>query len=199
MTLDSFAQHQQAMSPKLVSDLSRAIINFDMPGIEAIVAGVDGMGSHIYVVTNSEVSCRDAVGFAAIGVGFWHANSQFMFAGHNRSMPLPETLLLTYAAKRRAEVAPGVGSATDMFTMGPAPGAYSRIKPEIIEDLGKIYKRTRKRAAQSVKKGNDEVTKYVAQLGKEATQQQQVSPAPSETTDREGNEGAADSGTGDNS
>lgn len=120
LTMDSFIKRQKEMTPEIVKDLTSAIVNFDMPEIEAIVTGIDGTGTHIYVVTNSGVECRDAIGFAAIGIAYWHANSQFMFAGHNRMRPLPETLLLTYAAKKRAEVAPGVGSGTDMFTTGAA-------------------------------------------------------------------------------
>src|ERR1700685_4645892 len=105
LTLDTFIKRQREMSGPIVADLTKEIVNFDMASIEAIVCGVDGSGAHIYVVNNTEVTCRDAIGFAAIGAGYWHANSQFMFAGHNRNRPLAETLLLTYAAKRRAEVA----------------------------------------------------------------------------------------------
>src|SRR6202040_4052952 len=93
LTLDSFIKRQKEMTPEIVKELTSAIVNFDMPEIEAIVTGIDDTGAHIYVVTNSAVACRDAIGFAAIGIGYWHANSQFMFAGHNRMRPLPETLL----------------------------------------------------------------------------------------------------------
>jgi hypothetical protein len=165
-----------------------------MPAIEAIVSGVDGIGAHIYVVNNSEVTCRDAIGFAAIGAGYWHANSQFMFAGHNRNRPLAETLLLTYAAKRRAEVAPGVGIGTDMFSIGPTPGTYAAIIEPIIKDVDEIYKRTRARAAQSIEESNKEVTKYVEQLGQAATAQQQKTPTPNPTEKTNGEESVGEEG-----
>ena len=57
----------------------------------------------------ARVACYDMIGFAAIGIGGWHAQSRFMFAKHTRRSPQPETLLLTYSAKKQAEVAPGVG------------------------------------------------------------------------------------------
>jgi len=184
LTLDSFIKRQKEMADSIVKDMTSAIVNFEMPGIEAIITGIDTTGAHIYVVTNSEIACRDAIGFAAIGVGYWHANSQFMFAGHNRVRPLPETLLLTYAAKKRAEVAPGVGVGTDMFTMGPELGSYSTILPGVIEDVDKIYKGTRKRSEASVKKANAEVNKYVEQLSKAAAAQEQRTTSPKPTTDK---------------
>ena len=112
--------------------------------------------------------------------------------------PLPETLLLTYAAKKRAEVAPGVGSGTDMFTMGSQPGTYTTILPEVIQDVDKIYKRTRGRSETSIKKANLEVNKYVEQLGKAAAAQEQKTAAPNPTTDKpNGKEaGEANSGAG---
>lgn len=195
LTLDTFIKRQQEMSGSIVADLTKEIVNFEMPSIEAIVCGVDGTGAHIYVVNNTEVTCRDAIGFAAIGAGYWHANSQFMFAGHNRNRPLPETLLLTYAAKRRAEVAPGVGVGTDMFSIGPDPGTYGLLFDPILNDIDKIYKRTRARAAQSIKKSNKEVTKYVEQLGKTATAQEQKTPTPNPTEKGNGAEPAGEEDT----
>jgi hypothetical protein len=53
-----------------------------------------------------------------VGYGEWHSQSQFMFAGHAPWKNFPETFLLTYSAKKRAEVAPGVGAHTDMVVVG---------------------------------------------------------------------------------
>jgi hypothetical protein len=197
LTMDTFISRQKDMSPTIVKDLTSEILNFTMPDIEAIVTGVDRDGAHIYLVNNNEVTCRDAIGFAAIGAGYWHANSQFMFAGHMRQKPLPETLLLTYAAKKRAEVAPGVGVATDMFTMGPATGTYSSIGHDVINEVDKIYRRTRRRTVKSVQTANSEVNKYVEQLGKEvevAAAQKTPTPNPTEKSDGKDHPTKDDSG-----
>ena len=183
LTVDEFIKRQKEMTDSTVTELTREILNFDMPGIQAIVTGVDSTGAHIYVVDNREVTCRDAIGFAAIGAGYWHADSQFMFAGHNRNKPIAETFLLTYAAKKRAEVAPGVGVGTDMFTMGPLPGSYGRIPEDRLQEVDRIYKRVRIRSAEAIEQGNDEGTQYVEQLGKKGAEQQQKNPTP-EPTDR---------------
>jgi hypothetical protein len=58
-----------------------------------------------------------------------------------------------------------------MFTLGPAPGTYGPMLEKFVKDVDEIYTRTRARAAQSIKKANKEVTKYVEQLGQAATAQ----------------------------
>jgi hypothetical protein len=177
LTHDTFISRQGGMADSFIRNISTELINFPMPSVATIVAGSDMVGEHIYVVTDGDVECLDSVGFAAIGIGRWHANSQFMFAGHDRSKPVPETLLLTYAAKRRAEVSPGVGEGTDMFTIGSRLGSYVRINPQIVDDLGKIYKRIRGASQKAIEKGNQEVRKYVEDLvGTQTPQEQEATP-----------------------
>ena len=200
LTLDSFRSQQRSLLDSTANELTSSIVNFDMPGIEAIISGCDMRGAHIYIANNAGVQCQDAIGFAAIGIGSWHANSQFMFARHDRGKPLPETLLLTYAAKKRAEVAPGVGSGTDMFTLGPALGTFTIIKENILKDVDKIYKRTRSRSAKSIERSNVEVTQYVEDLGKAAAPEQQqpsATPKPGDKSNGKeaGTDGKAHAGT----
>jgi hypothetical protein len=182
LTHETFISRQSEMADSFLRNLSTELINFSMPSVATIITGSDLVGEHIYVVSGGDVECLDSVGFAAIGIGRWHANSQFMFAGHDRSKPIPETLLLTYAAKRRAEVSPGVGEGTDMFTIGARLGSYVRVGPQVIDDLEKIYKRTRSASRKAIEKANKEVTKYVEALAGTETPQQQESPS----TDRGG-------------
>lgn len=169
----SFITLQQQMAPSLVKQLTSEIVSFDMPDIETIIAGVDLTGPHIYTANNRGISCHDGAGFAAIGVGYWHANSQFMFAEHARTKPMAQTLLLTYAAKRRAEVAPGVGEATDMFMIGPRLGTYFTIGEHVLVNLKKIYVRTRQRAIKSQQVANKEVVIYVEELNEASTTKEQ--------------------------
>src|SRR6185503_18005785 len=102
------------------------------PDTGLIIAGIDGGGAHLYAGQEGKFSCEDAVGFAAIGAGSWHAQSQFMFARYTRSMPAAKALYLVFAAKKRAETAPGVGPETDMFIIGPQPGTYQEVQRKFI-------------------------------------------------------------------
>lgn len=87
--------------------------------VETIIAGKDTTGYHIYIVDDpGDVRCADGIGFAAIGSGKNHADSQFMLARHSPQTFFHTALLQTYAAKRRAEVSPTVGGETDLFYIG---------------------------------------------------------------------------------
>jgi len=73
------------MSPELVRDLSSQLQTFELYApVAAIICGMDKDGAHIYVARNSQIENRDWIGFAAIGAGDWHSNSQFMLAKHTR-------------------------------------------------------------------------------------------------------------------
>jgi len=147
------------LGTRLASDM----LNYKVPHIEAIIAGYDTSGPHIYQVSNNGVTCQDWVGFASIGAGCGHANSQFMFAGHNRNCAIPETLMLVYSAKKRAEVAPGVGSATDMFFIDP-PGKYYEVGEHVLNRLELCYQGIRKSAEDAREAANGEINKFIAEI-----------------------------------
>lgn len=174
LTQDTFISRQKEMDSGFVRQLATELINFDPPKIAAICCGVDLTGAHIYLADNTNVTCEDLVGFAAIGAGAGHANSQLMFAGHTRYRPMPETLLLVYSAKKRAEVAPGVGKATDMFAMGPALGSYAFLEEAVKEELEKIYKTEQRKEQRSRIKSKESVTRYVEEITRAATHKEQA-------------------------
>ena len=189
LTSDTFIQKQKEMEEGLVNKLASEIVNLDMPEAETIITGIDPTGVHIYVTSGPNISCHDTVGFAAIGVGSGHANSQFMFAGHTRFKPGPETFLLTFNAKKRAEAAPGVGQATDMWAMGPGLGKFSSVEPEAIEELERIYRDNQKMVARAAKRSEKRVNDYIQKgVSKESA------PTQEQTTTEKSTEGSAPSG-----
>ena len=176
----TFISRQQQMSEVLVRQLATELIKFSMPSVSAIFAGVDPAGTHIYVADDANIECLDTVGFAAIGIGRWHANSQFMFAEHDGRKPYPETLLLTYAAKKRAEVSPGVGEGTDMFAIGPFLGSYINISPEAVDELERMYQATREEERKASVKANREVNRFFEKLLTAASaKEQEIAPKES--------------------
>lgn len=106
---ESFITKQHAMSDSFIRQISSDLVNYQLPQMSIIFCGVDTKGHHIYVVHDNDIGCYDGIGFASIGIGARHANAQFMLQGHTPFSPLPETMLLAYLAKKRAEIAPGVG------------------------------------------------------------------------------------------
>ena len=127
------------------------------------------MGPHLYAISNGNITCQDAVGFAAIGAGAYHASSYFMFAGHARDATLSKTFLTTYASKRRSEVAPGVGIETDMFLVGPELGSFSNVYPRIIKKFEKIYTDTVKGHSKVDIKAEGNAHEFIEEITKETT------------------------------
>jgi len=174
LSTSSFITQQRELSPELVNQIATELLNFRTQSVEALVVGIDNSGSHIFVVNDGAVTCNDTIGFAAIGIGSWHANSQLMFAGHSRLYELPETMLVTYSAKRRAEVAPGVGKGTDMFMIGTQPGSYTPIRIDVLDELMKIYNKSLGDEQRAAAKARERITTYVDKIIQAATAQKQV-------------------------
>lgn len=119
------------MNSQIVEAISRDLISFEVPSVALIVAGIDrdnhGFHPHIYSIYDGEIRCDDVVGFSAVGSGSRHAETIFMLAGHGWNSELPETLMLSYSAKKNSESALGVGRETDMFVIGPNLGAIHTV------------------------------------------------------------------------
>lgn len=135
---ETFISRQSELSPSFVEKMATEILNYEVPRVEAIITGIDDKGGHIFVADNEEIQCYDKIGFAAIGAGRWHATSQLMFDCYTSGVDLPGAMFAAYNAKKRAEVAPGVGTATDMFAIVMEEGA-KRIRDDILVTLERMY------------------------------------------------------------
>ncbi|WP_315834442.1 hypothetical protein [Bradyrhizobium prioriisuperbiae] len=173
LTSESFVERQAGMDQQIVETITRDLIRFDVPSVHAIIAGVDvdilGIHPHIFTIQNDEFRCDDAIGFASIGSGARHAETSFMNSRHAWNSPLPETLLLSYFAKKNAEVAPGVGRATDMWLIGPGLGQSVKLGDHVIGKLDVEYRNAKARERKAQEKANREIKKYVENLAQEPT------------------------------
>ena len=144
LNLESFIQNQKNFSQETVDNVIYKL-EHNKVGAETIITGLDpDKSAHIYTVKDpGRIDCQDTVGFAAIGAGEWHAQSLFMFNKYHRNRRFSEALFLTYASKKRAEVAPGVGNETDMFIFDSSATdvnlAYSSLLAPLMDKLGNTY------------------------------------------------------------
>jgi hypothetical protein len=155
------------MEPGFIKQLVTDLLGFELPAVSAIVSGVDPTGAHLWVVGKPfrgvEATCHDGSGFASIGIGRWHSQSQFMFAKHTRDKSFPETLLLTYSAKRRAEVAPGVGEGTDMFIISGL-GNSIPVGDNVLREIEKIYNAGRRKEMNATRRASESAKQYIDKL-----------------------------------
>lgn len=170
LTHDSFVMSQKIMNDALVSDLAKELLNFKLPDVSIIVAGIDPLGSHIYAVHDNESYCLDGVGFSAIGIGGRHASSQFMFARHAWNAEIADTLILTYHAKKKAEVAPGVGGGTDMVMVGPGLGSLILLNQKTMEKLDKEHRGLVRSETTAFTRAKGQMRSYVEELARQASE-----------------------------
>lgn len=146
LTSGEFLKRQAGFSEKLSSELVREIVNYQMPACAALFIGKDSshgyVRSHIYSFDNGVVTCHNEAGFASIGVGMYQAMSSLMFAGHRTQQGLHATIYMVLAAKKRAEVAPGVGKETDVVVVTIPNESYVTLYESTIQKLEDIYERS---------------------------------------------------------
>lgn len=138
LSLPQFYGGHASFNPQITMMIDQALLNFNL-GIELLLAGVDQDGAHIFSVHNpggTELQ-HDVIGYGAIGSGAIHAIQSMVGFGHVSSAGLRETIFRTYASKRRAEVAPGVGLETDMAIISLDGVAW--VSQDNQKHLGNVY------------------------------------------------------------
>lgn len=138
LNMDTFIAQQREMSPSLVDSLATQLQHYSGEGVEALVVGMDSNSANLYYVDHrGTVHCFNDVGFAAIGLGAWHARSQLMQARYVNTVPFIRALAIAYGAKKTAEVAPGVGEETDIQIIFPS--GIEPLFPRVKDKLGEVY------------------------------------------------------------
>lgn len=120
-TLKEFKEkgHQQMQQPSY-QEIQNQLFSFGIGLVDFLVAGVDNTGSHIFrvhyngVAGGSWLEWCDKLGHREIGAGFLHSAIHLSVAGQFSGTGLTESVFNVYSAKKIAELAPGVGKATDL-------------------------------------------------------------------------------------
>jgi ATP-dependent protease HslVU (ClpYQ) peptidase subunit len=138
LSLQTFYENQQKLLPPIVGQIDQQLLQFDL-GVEILLVGVDDHGSHLFTVGNpgGQFLEHDVIGYAAIGSGALHALQAMIGFKHATSQDLNETVFRAYAAKRRAEVAPGVGRETDMLVIDSS--GVCRLGADTLTELEQLY------------------------------------------------------------
>ncbi|GAO98199.1 proteasome subunit [Caedimonas varicaedens] len=140
LTTETFLEKQHTLSKDFITDISWKMSNYTISSpVSALVAGIDSRGTHIYTIVDNDVRCSSSLGFSAIGEGWSHAHSQFVLAKHDSESSLEDSILLTYLAKKRSEVAPSVGQETDFWLIDPHRKNSSSIRDDLKKALELEY------------------------------------------------------------
>lgn len=143
LTIQGFFEQQRHLNPDLVMKLANDLDQAAFP-LRVLIAGIDTTGCHIYQIVDPGTSeCFDALGFCAIGSGERHADTTFIFNNFSVNMVLSRAVCVAYEAKRRAEVAPGVGTRfTDVAIITKASG-FTILDDAKLDKLAALYEEKR--------------------------------------------------------
>jgi 20S proteasome alpha/beta subunit len=138
LTIESFHEMHRSLNEQVVMLLENGLQQFDL-GVELLLAGVDESGAHIHTNRNPGGGNlnHDPIGWAAIGIGAPHVVASMAGPAHSADDAYEQTLFRVYAAKRRAEVAPGVGGETEMAVIDA--GGFRRLNDADLGQLALIY------------------------------------------------------------
>lgn len=139
---DTFHAQQKDFSEGFVNTILSQLQNRRPMDAEALVVGSDGENAHIYSVDayGNDINL-DGVGFGAIGIGAWHAKSRLMQVGHTHMRIFAPTMASVFAAKKNAEIAPGVGASTDINVV--LKDQISPIWDAVNPELERLYEKYR--------------------------------------------------------
>ncbi len=142
LSVNYFIENQRSLDSTLVIRLGHQLegaILGGRAGLRLLVAGLDNTGGHIHCIFDPGSSeCFDSVGYCAIGSGERHAENALIVNDYNITVSLNKALYLVYEAKKRAELAPGVGRKfTDMSIVGER-GIQNLTSAQMLE-LQKLY------------------------------------------------------------
>jgi 20S proteasome alpha/beta subunit len=166
ITIEAFYSKGIAIfPPSLFEYIDHQFVLFNY-GLQLIIAGFDGK-SHLYNISNPGVSeCLDTIGFHAIGVGALHALQVFIASRYTINCDLNEALNIVFAAKKKAEVAPGVGEQTDMYYIDE--GGLIKIEDNILEELKRIYGEVTRPMSEEIKQKSELLNGYIEKIKEES-------------------------------
>lgn len=153
-SFEEYHKMQKTLHDSLMIDLNEEISEYHLK-LSLLLVGMDEQAHIIRIDRPGTWRSSDMVGFCTIGMGDRHAGNVFAWYRYSTKLSLQEAAYIAFEAKKRAEMAGGVGAITDMLVINER--GCKIIKPCVIDSLGEIYndrEKERKRGIsdQKVKK-----------------------------------------------
>jgi 20S proteasome alpha/beta subunit len=181
LNTDTFLAQQRDMSDHFVTTLTGQLQDHRGPDVEALVIGAEGMAMHLYEVDRlGTVHSYVDAGFAAIGIGASHARSSLMQSRYSSRWPLMRALAATYAAKKAAEAAPGVGQETDIhLVLRDAVAPLPVVFPGLDKELATRYADFTTKRAELAEQGILQLEEFLNDKIKSAKEERQAGASTS--------------------
>ena len=135
-SLADWRKEQKGLHDHLVMGLSEEIRNYAL-GLTLLLVGFDKEGHLIRVGDPGTYRSYDNLSYCTIGMGDRHSDNTFAWHKYSRMFPLNDATFIAFEAQKRAEMAGGVGHATDILIIDDE--GIGEVKPETVEALEGIY------------------------------------------------------------
>ena len=135
-SFEDFYNKQRLLHEDTNLQFLEAIKDYDLE-VDLVLGGVDNK-AHIYHIAEPGTCISyDELGFCCVGSGDRHAEPVFAFYGFRPSLPVSHALQIAHEAKKRSEMAGGVGRETDVWIIDKE-GCHE-ITDETTEELRKYH------------------------------------------------------------
>ena len=138
-SFDDFYDKQKLMQESTSKHIIDQLSDYDDFDLDLLVAGIDmDSGGHIYRIIDPGIPrSYDTLGFCCVGSGEDHADTVFAIYHYRKSLSKEKVLQIAHMAKKRAEMAGGVGISTDAWIIGNL--GIARVMEETIDELDDYY------------------------------------------------------------
>lgn len=150
-SIKDFQSQQQTLNREVATSIQNIIGNANLQTVLILVA-LDKQECHLRVLTNPG-ELINPLEYATTGTGEMHATQSLIGAKYKKSEDLDAATYLVYEAKKRAEVAPGVGSLTEMIVLSHNESEISErvLIEEDFTKLSEVYDKMNKRDTAVIK------------------------------------------------
>ena len=131
-----FHQKQQMLHESVVFDLNDHVRRYDL-GLDLLLIGIDDRAHIMHICNPGRWRSYDNLGYCTLGMGERHADNVFAWYRYSSARTVQEALYIAFEAKKKSEMAGGVGPTTDAVLVN-ATGVHL-IEQSTLDKLLEIY------------------------------------------------------------
>lgn len=135
-SFQEWREAQKTLFEGIVADVDQDIQRYGL-GLTLLLAGVDEEAHLIRVSDPGRYRSYDNLSYCCIGMGNRHADNVFAWYRYSRAFSLNDAIYIAFEAKKRAEMAGGVGQSTDIVIIDRK--GIKKVSPDTVSYLEVIY------------------------------------------------------------
>lgn len=145
-SFEQWREEQAELMDGIVADMDERISRYSL-GLALLLAGFDDEGHLIQIGDPGTYRSYDNLAFCCIGMGDRHADNVFAWYRYSRAFLLNDALYIAFEAKKRAEMAGGVGQSTDILIIDKE--GIKQVKADTLGALEEVYNDRETRAERT--------------------------------------------------